>query len=179
MRKSLRIASILTIVLFSSFTNVLFNYTIDSNYSVKFDGGKVAGTFSNLTGTIYFQENNLAQSKIEVEVDVATIKTGSDKMDEHAKKDTWFDAEKFPKIKYKSLSFTKTPEGYSVLGNLTMHGVTKAVSIPFTFKKSNTGGLFEGKFKVNRQDYGIKGNSFGFLVKDLYEVTLKVPVVNN
>jgi polyisoprenoid-binding protein YceI len=164
-------------VIASAFTALqLPDWKIASNYTIKFSGSKVEGTLSGLKGTIKFNENDLANAKMDIEIDVNTIKTGKDKMDEHAKNDSWFDAKKYPKITFKSLGFTKVATGYSVLGELTLHGTKKPVSIPFTFINKGKEAEFVGSFKMNRKDYGINGNMMGFMVADIFDVQLKVPV---
>lgn len=166
---------ILTIIFFA-FTVLTTKWEIGVDYEIKFDGGKVKGIFKGLKGDIIFNETDLAHSKIDVEVDVATINTGKSTMDDHAKNESWFDAKKYPKISFKSLDIKKLDNGFSVLGELSMHGVKKALSFPFQFKQTDSGGLFEGQFKINRKDFGINGNAFGFMVGDLYSVDLKIPV---
>lgn len=175
----IKIKITLAILCFTLFAFIALqnDYIVDPNSSIKFDGGKVKGTFSGLKGKITFNEDDLKNSKIEVEVEVNTIKTGKSGMDDHAKKEDWLDSKKYPKISFQSFSIAKTNAGYSVFGELEMHGVKKVTSIPFTFQKTVTGGIFTGSFKVNRKDYGIKGNSFGFLVSDIYTIELRVPAV--
>lgn len=153
--KTIKFAVIILVTVISSAYTIkqIDSWKIDSNYTIKFSGTKVQGTFSGLKGDIIFNENDLKICKRDIEVDVNTIKTGKDGMDEHAKKDTWFDAAKYPKITFKSLGFTKVITGYSVLGELTMHGVKKPVSITFTFNNKGKEGEFAGVFKINRKDY--------------------------
>jgi polyisoprenoid-binding protein YceI len=153
------------------------NWNIASNYSIKFSGSKVVGILSGLKGTIMFNENDLKNSKMDIEVDVTTIKTGKDGMDEHAKNSSWFDAAKYPKITFKSSGFTKAATGFLVQGELTLHGVKKLMSIPFTFINRGNRAEFVGNFKINRKDYGINGNSFGFMVGTIFDVQLSVPVI--
>jgi polyisoprenoid-binding protein YceI len=177
MKKVKRIALASVALILSAFTlQQITNWEVASNYTIKFSGKKVEGTFSGLKGSIVFNENDLKNAKMEIEVDVNTIKTGKDGMDEHAKNDSWFDAAKYPKITFKSLAFTKLATGYSVLGELTLHGIKRPVSIPFTFTNKGKEGEFVGAFKINRKDYGINGNAFGFMVGDIFDVQLKVPV---
>jgi len=127
------------------------DWKIADNYSVKFNGGDPSGEFSGLKGTISFDPTNLASSKFDATIDVATINTGNGMKNTHAKSDKWFDAEKYPVIKFKSSAITKTADGYEAKGTLDMHGVQKEITIPFTFE-SNT---FKGTIQVNRLDYNI------------------------
>ncbi len=176
--KKVKIIAIVSLVLIlSAFTQQqISNWEIASNYTIKFSGKKVEGVFSGLKGFIVFNENDLKNAKMNIEVDVNTIKTGNEGMDDHAKNSSWFDVAKYPKITFKSLGFTKVTTGYSVLGELTLHGIKKPVSIPFTFINKGKEAEFVGSFKINRKDYGINGNMFGFMVGDIFDVQLKVPV---
>jgi polyisoprenoid-binding protein YceI len=122
----------------------------DSSY-VKFDGGDPSGQFGGMKGAISFDPNDLASSKFDVTIDVATINTGNGMKNTHAKSEKWFDADKYPTIQFTSSAITKTADGYEAKGNLNMHGVQKEVVIPFTFQ-DNT---FKGSLTVSRLDYNI------------------------
>ena len=168
------LALVFTFFAFSS--GVIGNWNISDDYAIRFSGTGAEGTFSGLTGEINFSEDNLPAAKMAVSVAVSTISTGNTTKDKHARGDSWFDAEKYPRIKFRSESFRKTSSGYLVKGALTLHGVTKTVDIPFTFSKTTTGGLFEGTLTVDRQDYGIEGPWLAFTVGDEFKIDLRVPV---
>lgn len=127
------------------------DWKISDNYSIKFDGGDPSGEFKGLKGTVSFDPNNLASSKFDATIDVASINTGNGMKNTHAKSDKWFDAEKYPSIKFTSTSITKTANGYAATGTLDMHGVQKPVTIPFTFDNNE----FKGSFEVNRMDFNV------------------------
>lgn len=171
------LAIAIVIIVASAFTiTQVDSWKIASNYSVKFSGTKVTGIFSVLKGSITFNENDLKNAKMDMEIDVNSIKTGKDKMDEHAKNSSWFDAVKYPKITFKSSGFSKATTGYSVSGELNLHGIKKQVSIPFTFANKGKEGEFNGFIEINRKDYGINGNMFSFMVGDVFDIQIKVPV---
>lgn len=127
------------------------NWKINDNYSVKFDGGDPSGEFGGLKGTISFDPNDLASSKFDAAIDVTTINTGNGMKNTHAKSDKWFDADKYPSIRFTSAAITKTSAGYEAKGTLDMHGVQKEITIPFTFDNN----VFKGSIEVNRLDYNI------------------------
>jgi polyisoprenoid-binding protein YceI len=127
------------------------DWKISDNYSVKFDGGDPSGQFSGLKGTISFDPNDLASSKFDASIDVATINTGNGMKNTHAKSEKWFDAEKYPMIQFTSSAITKIASGYEAKGTLNMHGVQKEIVIPFTFDDN----IFKGSITVNRLDYNI------------------------
>ena len=142
----------IVIMLGSAFTVIKSqDWKIADNYSVKFEGGDPSGEFGGLKGTISFDPNDLASSKFDASVDVSTINTGNGMKNTHAKSDKWFDADKYPAIRFKSTSITKTSAGYEAKGILEMHGVQKEIAVPFTFDKN----VFKGSIQVNRLDYNI------------------------
>jgi len=161
----------------SAFTiNLSQSWRISSGYNIKFSGTSASGVFKGLDGTIFFDENDLSTASMAVSVDVNTISTGNSTKDKHAKGESWFYAEKYPTITFNSSSFSKTGDDYEVLGNLTLRGVQKEITIPFKFNSQGDQGIFEGQFKVSRDAYGMKGPFFGFTVGDEFLIELKVPV---
>lgn len=131
-----------------------------SNAKVSFEiknlGIKTGGTVGGVQGTLAFDPAALATSKIEATADVNTINTDNDMRDEHLKKEDYFDVQKYPKISLSSVSFKKT-SGNSFTGqfNITLKGKTKLIEVPFIYADN----LFKGRFKINRRDFAIGGNS--------------------
>lgn len=168
----------LALIVASAFTFIAAqNWKIAEGYSVKFsgEGGKIQGAFTGLKGDIAFDEKDLATSKFETSIDATSFNTGNGMMNTHAKSEQWFDVEKNPTISFKSSEITKTATGYQAKGKLAMHGVSKDFTMPFTFEKTATGGLFKSAFDVNRLDYDIntaqpaRGGS-------IFQVELSIPV---
>jgi len=172
MKKFIFPLTAIIIIAASAFTVIKSqDWKIADNYSVKFDGGDPSGQFSGLKGTVSFDPNDLAGSKFDVSIDVATINTGNGMKNTHAKSAMWFDAEKYPTIHFASSSFTKTASGYEVKGTLDMHGVQKEITIPFTFNNN----VFEGSFQVSRLDYNINSAEPNHGAST-FKVDLSVPV---
>jgi len=147
------------------------DWKIGDNYSVKFEGGDPSGEFRGLKGTISFDPANLAISKFNVTIDVASINTGNGMKNTHAKSAKWFDAEKYPSISFVSSAITKTSTGYEAKGTLSMHGVDKEITIPFTF----TNNVFAASMDVNRLDYNINVEEPGH-GGTKFKVDITVPV---
>ncbi len=144
--------SALLLIVVSSFTVfVSQEWKIAESAFVKFDGGDPSGQFGGIKGTVNFDPNDLATSKFDVTLDVATINTGNGMKNTHAKSAKWFDAEKYPTIQFTSSAITKAAAGYEAKGTLNIHGVQKDVVIPFTFEDN----IFKGSFTINRLDYNI------------------------
>lgn len=159
-------------LLLSAFTTInSVDWKISNDYSIKFKGKDAEGIFKSFTGDISFDENDLNSSIFSTSVDVSSINTGNGMKNKHAKSDLWFDAEKYPTINFTSSKFSKSKNGYTVEGTLTMHGKKKQIEIPFTFS-SNT---FNLNFSVNRMDFGV-GTMEGMSKKVSNEITLEISV---
>jgi polyisoprenoid-binding protein YceI len=145
---------------------------VDADNSVTFIiknfGVNTKGEFKGLKGAIKWDAATPANSSFNVSVDVNTINTGIDLRDNDLKKETYFNAEKYPTINFVST----TVNSNNVTGNLTIKGVTKEINIPFTIAPAGSGYLFEGNFSLNRKDFGVGGGSF--VLSDRVDVTLKV-----
>jgi len=175
MKKIMYPFAAIALIVASAFTLIKSqDWKISDDYAIKFDGGDPSGEFKGLKGAVSFNPDDLASSKFDVSIDVTTINTGNGMKNTHAKSAMWFDAEKYPTIKFTSTSITKTDAGYEANGILDMHGVQKEITIPFTFS-NNT---FIGSFKVNRLDYNINTAEPNHGAAE-FKVDLSVPVSNN
>lgn len=146
-------------------------WKISDEYSIKFTSGHPDGIFRGLQGTVEFDEKNLKESRFDMSVDVTTINTGNGMMNKHAAGEKWFDAAKYPSIKFTSSEITKTGNGYQVKGTLELRDVKKQIVFPFTFK-DNT---FAGSFSVNRNEFGL-GDPKNEKVPETLKVDLSIPV---
>ena len=159
-------------ILLSAFTiSSATNWQIADGYTVHFAGKHAEGVFNKMTGDISFDENDLAASNFSINIDVTSITTGNGMKNRHAKSDKWFDAEKYPTINFTSDKISKTAQGYSADGTLEIHGIKKAITVPFTFL-NNT---FKSSFSVNRLDYGV-GTMEGMEKKVSNEIKLDLSV---
>jgi len=150
------------------------NWQIAEGYSIGFTNDEASGVFKDFKGTIVFDEQSPAASKFDMTVGVASINTGNGLQNKHAKSDEWFDAAKYPQIRYTSQKVVKTGSGYQVTGDLEMHGVKRPVAIPFTFQKTAKGAVFAGSFTVNRSDFKI--GKPGGEVPEAVKIDISVPV---
>lgn len=151
--------------------NNSMTWQIAEGYTISFSSDDPSGVFTELSGDIEFDENNLSASKFDVQVAVASINTGNGMKNRHAKSDKWFDAEQYPYITFTSEEFTKSAAGYEVSGTLEMHGVQKEFTIPFTFQDD----IFASSFTVNRTDFNI-GSTKGMAKKVPLEIMLDIAV---
>jgi polyisoprenoid-binding protein YceI len=125
---------------------------------------KVEGRFRDYEGRIVIDRQNPANSRVDVTIQAASIDTGNDRRDADLKSANFFEVDKYPTITFKSTKVT--PNGkdlYLVTGDLTMHGVTKALAVPvrhtgfLNLGKMEKAG-FEVTFPMNRKDFGITWN---------------------
>jgi len=146
-------------------------YSISNDYAIKFETRGAEGTFSNLDGTIVFDVDQLDHALFDVYVETATIETGNKTQNKHARGQKWLNASDYPKISFKSSTFTKTSSGYLVVGEFSIRGISKEVSIPFTYDER----VFTGNVTIDRNDFNVEGPSlFGSLVGNEIEVSLRV-----
>ncbi len=174
MKKLIYPFAAITIILGSAFTVFKTGeWKITENYFVKFTSGHPDGVFRGLKGDVRFDEKDLIASRFDVTIDVATINTGNGMQNTHAKGEQWFDATKYPEIKFSSSEIIKLAAGYQVKGILEMHGVKKEIAFPFTFQ-NNT---FVGSFEVDRNEFSI-GDAKNDKVPATLKIDLSVPVTN-
>ena len=128
-------------------------------FTIKNFGLNASGSFNGLKGSIVFNPSDPSASSFNVSVDVNTINTGIDARDSHLKKEDYFDATKFPTINFISTNITGSNNAYTVTGKLTIKGVIKTVSFPFTTQNQNGDLVLTGNFNINRKDFGVGGSS--------------------
>ena len=126
----------------------------------------VTGHFEKFNGALESDGEDFKGAKITFEAEVNSITTRNADRDNHLKSDDFFNAEKYPTIKFTSRSFTKTgDDSYKLTGDLTIRDVTKEVTLDATFGGivdndgyGNVKAGFEITGKINRKDFGLKWN---------------------
>jgi polyisoprenoid-binding protein YceI len=127
----------------------------------------VRGSFGKVSGTVNYDGKNLADAKVNASIDASTIETNEAKRDEHLRGKDFFEVEKYPTITFKSTKIKPAGKGkFSMTGDLTMHGVTKPVTLAvegpsqqIDDKHGNYKVGFSATGTVNRKDFGISYNS--------------------
>ena len=169
------IAGVLIIVIGTAGKVSAQAWQVSGNYSLQFSCNQASGIFKDIKATILFDEQNLGNGKFSVNVDAASLNTGNALMNKHAKSDEWLDVLKYPAIVFTSKKITKNGASYQVTGDLTLHGITKEISIPFTFKKTGNSANFSAGFSIKRSDFNI-GKSGGDVDENI-KINLSVPVI--
>ena len=139
------------------------------------------GLFQKTSGTLVLDPAKPDASKIDVTVATDSVYTPSDKLTGELKSADWLDAAKFPEITFKSTKVEKTgPESAKVTGDLTLHGVTKPVTLTAKFfgaganpmSKKYTAG-FEVTGKIKRSDFGVK--TYVPVIGDEVDLSISAP----
>lgn len=161
---------ILCVLGLAIFANTAFaeleKYDIDNkhsfaNFSIRHVVSKTSGSFSDVTGVISIDRANLANSSVNAKIKVASINTSLAKRDEHIQKPEYLDAVNFGEMTFvsKKVEAKSATEGLMV-GDFTMHGVTKEITVPFKvlgFGLDPWGGQrsgFEASTVIKASDYG-------------------------
>ena len=154
------------------------------NSKIEFVGSKVTGShngsFQKFSGEIDYA-GAPEKSRVSITMDVNSLTTDDPKLTEHLKTPDFFDAAKFPEAKFVSTEIK--PGGdrgatHTITGNLTMHGVTKAVSFPATISVAPDAATVDSNFSINRKDFGINyAGARDNLIRD--DVVLKLTIRAN
>lgn len=149
---------------------------------------EVDGNFSEFEGQVTTKGNDFSNADVSFTVDVASINTDDSKRDEHLRSADFFDVEKYPEMTFKSKSMKKVNDKeYKLTGDLTMHGVTKTVTLDAKYGGTvvdpwgNTKVGFKLKGEINRTDWGLKYNSViesgGLLIGEEVEIVCNVELI--
>ena len=134
-------------------------YSLTEGTEVGFKGSKVTGShdggFRKVSGAITVPEGDLSKAGVEVTIDMTTVYSDDEKLTEHLSSPDFFDVAKFPTSTFKSTSITPADSGYTVAGDLTLHGVTKGISFPAELSLNGSEISTKAEFAINRKDFEI------------------------
>jgi|SRR6267142_4614145 len=165
----MRIKTILALVfLTSTFSyGAATTYVVDPAHSFvifrikHMDTGHVYGRFNEPNGTITIDDADPSKSSFTLELQTQKVDTGIQKRDDHLRSPDFFNAKQFPTIKFVSKEVKKTDKGYEVTGDLTLHGVTKPITV--NLEQTGQGSMgprqiigFETTVDLKRSDFGMK-----------------------
>lgn len=165
-------------------------YTVDPDHSeIGFSVrhmlvSNVRGNFGTLSGSFEYDPNDLASFAASATIPVAGIDTRNKDRDDHLRSPDFFDAEKYPEIKF-NVTRVDVNGGDPVLyGDLTMKGITKEIQLPVFVSgpvKDMAGNMragFEGATRINRQDWGVSWSKTldggGLVVDDFVRITVNI-----
>jgi polyisoprenoid-binding protein YceI len=149
----------------------------------------VRGHFEKVAGHVELDEADPTRSRIEIEIDSASVATREPKRDAHLRSADFFDVENHPKLTFRSTHIEAAgPQQYRVTGDLTIRGVTKSTTLtvtgPTAPQKAPWGAIARGVSatgRINRKDFGLNWNAVieagGFVVGDEVELTFEAELV--
>jgi polyisoprenoid-binding protein YceI len=154
-------------------SHTLVRFTVDH-----FGISEFFGTLPGATGTLSFDPKALAATKLDVSVPVASVSTTNKTLDEELVSADWFDAAKYPTMRFVSTKVTKTGANTAdVTGNLTLHGVTKPVTLKAKFKAANVNPMkkvytlgFNATGTIKRTEFGV--SKYAPLVSDDTQIAI-------
>src|SRR5690348_10249126 len=150
----------------------------------------VRGEFTKLSGTVKVDSDNPANSSIDATIDTTSINTRDNQRDTHLKSADFLDVEHFPTISFRSRQIQLQQDGAKVTGDLTIHGVTREITLdvegPTSEIKDPWGKQRVGASataKLSRKDFGLTWNAAletgGVMVGDEVKITIDVEAVRD
>jgi len=145
------------------------------------------GKFLVYTGVVEMDPETKEFKTIEAEIQTDSVFTDHEKRDEHLRSPDFFDVKKYPTMTYKMKSYKKTGDSYTAIGDITLRGVTKELTLVGTFNgvaKDPWGNMragFTGEGTLNRKDFGMEFSKMldngGLMVGDEVKIMLEVEVI--
>jgi len=169
-------------------------WKIDAGHSLAEFGVKhlmvstTKGRFTDVAGTITVDENDLTKSTVEVTIGVASVNTFDENRDNHLKSPDFFDAEQFPTITFKSTKIEKkSGDRLDVTGDLTIHGVTRPVTLEAEFNGRGASPwgseviAYSAETSISRKEFGLGWNvaleAGGVVVGDKVKITIEAEAI--
>ena len=148
---------------------------------------KTTGRFTDYAGFIDMDAEAGTVKAIEATIKTGSVNTNHEKRDTHLRNADFLDVEHYPTIIFKMKSYKKTAEGYTAVGDLTLHGVTKEITLAGHYNGAtkdpwgNTRAGFNAEGKLNRKDFGMVWNkmldSGGLVVGDEVQIRLDIECI--
>jgi polyisoprenoid-binding protein YceI len=157
----------------------------DALFTIKHMMSRITGRFSDFSGTINVDTGNPAASSVEFTINAVSVDTSLPDRDKDLRGPNFFDVEKYPTLSFKSSKITPaSKDKFTVEGTLTMHGVSKPLSLAVEFLGfgkdpwGNDKAGFALETTLNRKDYGLVWNKAldqgGFLLGDDVKVVINL-----
>lgn len=118
------------------------------------------GHFGRFSGDVVADPTGPGGARISLTIDAASLDTGIEMRDKHLRSADFFDIERFPTIAFQSVRVESAGRRATVMGRLTLHGVTREIAVPVDVQITETALVASGEFIVNRGEYAMNYNSF-------------------
>lgn len=153
-------------------------------FSVKYMGyARVKGRFSEFSGMIRYDEADPLNTSVTLSINVPSIDTDLDFRDNDLKSDNWFDATAFPVIFFKSKRPIKMGDGLDIVGDITIKGITKEISLHLASPsgvlkdvREDAQVIFTGTTSLNRNDFGVEGKNWSAIKEGITAVDSEVKI---
>ena len=118
------------------------------------------GRFARFSGDVLADPAVLTGGRVTLTIDASSLDTGIEMRDNHLRSSDFFEVERFPTVAFQSLRIEAAGRRATVVGRLTLHGVTREIAVPIDVQITSTALVASGEFIVNRGEYGMNYNSF-------------------
>jgi polyisoprenoid-binding protein YceI len=154
------------------------------NFTVRHMGvSNVHGSINNVKGTVIYDDQDITKSSVQATADIATVNTNVEKRDQDLKSSKYFDVAQFPQLSFKSTSLSKSDGKLTLTGELTLHGVTKTVTLdldgpapPQTDKSGKTRSGFSASGVLKRTDFGVGAGTPSVVVGEEVKYSIDVEI---
>ena len=170
------------------------NWTVDASHSsIEFSVkhmmiANVRGSFHTFTANVIADAADLTTAEIDFSIDVNSIDTRDTGRDGHLRSGDFFDVENHPNLTFKATSIArKSSDDYTMIGDITIHGVTLPISFDVTFEGEgkdpwgNERAGFSATASLNRKDFGLNWNSVletgGVLVGEQVKIHVQLEAI--
>ena len=150
---------------------------------------KTKGKFLKYSGVVEMDPKAKQFKTIQATIDTNSIFTDHEKRDAHLRSPDFFDAKTFPTMTYAMKSYKKTGNTFTALGDLTIKGITKEITLTGTLNGvaqdpwGNTRAGFSAQGTINRQDFGIQFSKLldngGLMVGNEVQISLEIEVIKD
>jgi polyisoprenoid-binding protein YceI len=148
---------------------------------------KVRGRFTKFSGAIQLDDADFTKSSVSIDIDAASIDTGVADRDNHLRSPDFFDVANAPSLTFASKRIEKSGSNFSIIGDLTIRGVTKEVTLHAEDEGrgkdpwGNDRAMFSAKTQIDRKDFGLGWNQVleagGVLVGTQINIELEIQAV--
>ncbi len=148
---------------------------------------KTKGKFTEYSGTVEMDVEKQEFKTFEAVIQTASVTTDHQKRDDHLRSADFFDVKTFPTMTYKMKNYTKSGDQYTAIGDFTLLGITKELTLVGTFNGvaqdpwGNTRAGFTAEGTLNRKDFGMKFSKLldngGLMVGDDVKLQLEIEVI--
>lgn len=174
MQKPQRIGVVLALALLATVSAFAETSTWDidpphstAHFTVRHMGiSNVTGSFTKISGTVNIDSADITKSTVKATIDVSSVDTRVEMRDKDLRSSNFFDVEKFPTIEFVSKRITKNGDKVQVVGDLTIHGTTREVTLNVDDMTpevvdpwGNTRRGFAANASINRKDFGLTYNN--------------------